>query len=100
LRAIELLKSNLTATQREQFEKKGWFDVVGGTTGILYRIWYGYQLNVQQLDSKGRSVHWLCFEPRGHLPTGDVMLAQKLALEHFEADALRVARTAGSSYGR
>ena len=33
----------------------------------------------------------LCFEPQGQLPVGDVMLAQKVALELFESKALRVA---------
>jgi hypothetical protein len=33
----------------------------------------------------------LCFEPQGQLPVGDVMLAQKIALELFESKALRVA---------
>jgi hypothetical protein len=34
----------------------------------------------------------LCFMPRGKLAEGDIMLAQKLALELFEADALKVAK--------
>jgi hypothetical protein len=33
----------------------------------------------------------LCFMPRGGLPVGDIMLAQKTALELFESDAVRVA---------
>jgi len=35
----------------------------------------------------------LCFTPQGHLPICDVMLAQKIALECFELDALAVANT-------
>jgi hypothetical protein len=33
----------------------------------------------------------LCFAPKGYLPIGDIMLAQKIALELFEADAIKVA---------
>ena len=32
-----------------------------------------------------------CFFPEGNLVTGDVMLAQKVALELFETDALKIA---------
>ena len=48
-------------------------------------------MNVELLDSKGKAVATLCFMPRGRLADGDIMLAQKLALELFEADALKVA---------
>jgi hypothetical protein len=33
----------------------------------------------------------LCFAPRGRLPVGDVMLAQAIALQRFEYEALNVA---------
>jgi len=33
----------------------------------------------------------LCFMPEGDLVVGDMMLAQKLALELFESEALKVA---------
>jgi len=36
--ALELLKDNLSATQREQYEKHGYFDAMGGKTGMRYRI--------------------------------------------------------------
>jgi hypothetical protein len=48
-------------------------------------------MNIQMLDQNGRAVQLLCFVPRGLPPVGDVMLAQKLALELFETDTLRVA---------
>jgi hypothetical protein len=60
-------------------------------------------MNVQLLDSSGRWVSSLCFAPRGQLPVGDVMLAQAIALQLFEYDALNVANGAGaigSSAGR
>src|SRR5512145_1637662 len=90
-RASRLLLHNLTPTQRQQFTRYGNFEVIGGDTGTRYRIWQGYSLNVERLDKEGRSLQRLCFGPRGNLPMGDVLLAQKLALEHFEADAIGVA---------
>ena len=46
---------------------------------------------VELLDNKGRVRAVLCFMPEGHLVAGDVMLAQKLALELFESDTLKIA---------
>jgi hypothetical protein len=43
------------------------------------------------LDTRGRWLTSLGFTLVGHLPIGDVMLAQKIALELFEHDALNVA---------
>ena len=90
-RGIQLLKENLTAAQRQQYEKYGYFDVTGGKTGKRYRIRHGRQMNIEQLDRNGRRVCGWCFFPQGSLVSGDVMLAQKAALELFEADALRIA---------
>jgi hypothetical protein len=90
-RANELLISNLSAHQREQFEELGHFDVVGGDTGKRYRIYRAHQLNVAELDSGCQRVRLLCFMPRGGVPLGDVVLAQKLSLELFESDVLKVA---------
>jgi hypothetical protein len=91
-RARQLLLDNLSALQREQYETCGYFEVVGGDTGKRYRIRRGYQMNVEELAEKGQRIHLLCFVPQGHVPVYDVMLAQKIALELFELDALRVAR--------
>src|SRR6266852_3907300 len=75
-RSIDLLKQNLSPSQREQYDKHRFFDVIGGRSGTLYRVHQGYQLNVDQLDAKGRRTRVLCFMPEGHLPFADVMLAQ------------------------
>ena len=90
-RGLRLLQENLSPAQREQHGRFGYFDVVGGNTGKRYRIKYGFQLNVALLDNRGRTRAVLCFAPDGNLPTGDVMLAQKLALELFETDTLKIA---------
>ena len=88
-RGLKLLWENLSPAQREQHERCGYFDVIGGDTGSRYRIKQGFQLGL--LDTKGRTKAVLCFMPEGELPAGDVMLAQKLALELFESDTLKIA---------
>jgi hypothetical protein len=90
-RAIQLLSRNLSRAQREQYETRGYFEVIGGDSGKRYRVRRGCQLNVEQLDRNGRRSELLCFMPKGGLPVGDVMLAQKIALELFETEAIRVA---------
>jgi hypothetical protein len=49
-------------------------------------------MNVYELDNAGRPRVGWCFVPNDHLVAGDVMLAQKIALETDERGALAVAR--------
>ena len=88
---MRLLLENLSAPQRHDYEAHGYFYVIGGKTGRRYRVHDRHLLNVVQLGPKGQRVARLCFFPKGDLPTGDVLLAQKLALELFEIETLRVA---------
>ena len=90
-RGLRLLVRNLSPAQREQFARCNYFDVVGSESGTRYRIQYGHVLNVERLDENGRRLCVLCFTPHGRLPVADIMLAQKIALELFESDALKVA---------
>jgi hypothetical protein len=90
-RSMELLVENLSPTQRAQYKRWNYFDVIGSDTGNRYRIRRAHVLNVELLDDNGRRTAVLCFMPEGHLPMGDVMLSQKLALELFEAQAINVA---------
>jgi hypothetical protein len=89
-RAHKLLLDWLSAEQREQFQRLGHFEVTGGTTGKRYRILPGTCANVLELNNAGEPVSGLCFVPEGRLAAGDVMLAQKLALETCEVKALAV----------
>ena len=98
-RAIQLLKENLTAAQREQYESRRYIEVTGGATGRRYRIHQGLQLNVEELNAAGRRVRLLCFMPEGRLPVGDNMLAQKIALELFELEALKIAHETPPMHG-
>jgi hypothetical protein len=91
-RGLELLKANLTPDQLDQFLAYRRFDVVGGVTGRTYRIRLAVgPMHVEELDRQGRCVRRLCFYPRGRLVYGDIMLAQKVALEAFEVEALAIA---------
>lgn len=88
----ELLRSNLDPDQLAEFEEKKYFHCIGGTTGHFYRITEGSQQNVYVIDPEsGKATVGQCFLPVGDLVIGDVMLAQKVALELNEAEALRVA---------
>lgn len=90
-RGMRLLIENLTPQQRRTFERRRYFIVQGGDTGRFYRIREGRQLNIDELDSFHRTACVWCFHPGEALVVGDVLLAQKVALECFEEDALRVA---------
>ena len=90
-RGLRLLKENLNEAQLEQYQRHQYFDVIGGQTGRRYRIRYGRSMNIDQLDKRGRRICGWCFFPEGRLVAGDVMLAQKLALELFESDTIEVA---------
>lgn len=91
VRGLRLLDAWLSPPQLEQFNAKGHFDVIGCATGRRYRIHYGTSMNVDELDDAGRPKIGWCFLPEGRLVPGDVMLAQKIALETSELGALSVA---------
>ena len=90
-RGITLLREWLSPMQRAQFDATKYFDVVGCDTGRRYRIHYGRVTNVHEIDRTGQPVTGWCFVPSGGLVAGDVMLAQKIALETNEQATLRVA---------
>jgi hypothetical protein len=50
-------------------------------------------MNIDEIDHTGEVIRTLCFYPRGRLSAGDVMLAQKVALELFEQEALAIAHS-------
>jgi len=87
-KGVALLRSWLSAEQAGQWDSHKEFDVVGSDTGTRYRIRCGTAMNVHELDSAGRAVIQWCFAPQGDLVVGDVLLAQKIALETMEREAL------------
>jgi hypothetical protein len=90
-KAVALLQPWLSPEQAEQYSSYRYFEVIGSDTGKRYRIRHGRMMNVDELDSVGNRVCEWCFLPEGKLAAGDVMLAQKIALEAFESQALAVA---------
>ena len=91
-RGTTLLREWLSPQQRAQFDSFKFFDVIGCDSGKSYRIQYGISANVIELDCDSRPHTGWCFVPAGNLVPGDVMLAQKIALETDERSALAVAR--------
>jgi hypothetical protein len=90
-RARRLLRRWLSPEQLAQFDARSSFDVIGCHTAKRYRIYYANVANVEELDKVGRPIMRYCFIPKGDLVPGDVMLAQKIALETNELAALAVA---------
>ncbi|WFU45813.1 hypothetical protein QA640_44065 (plasmid) [Bradyrhizobium sp. CB82] len=91
-RSLRLLRQWLSPSQQKQFAENGYFEVIGSESGKLYRIYPGSATNVCELDERNRLKTGLCFLPIGDLPIGDIMLAQKIALESCEGRVLAVAR--------
>lgn len=89
-RSMRLLRANLTPCQLQQFETCGYFDVVGGETGRVYRIHRGEARNIDERDGTDAWTYTWCFLPTGRLAEGDILLAQKVALESFELEARAV----------
>jgi len=90
-RGLALLREWLSAEQRTQLEASRFFEVIGCHSRKRYRIYHGIGGNVFELGEDNRPAVSLCFVPDGHLVAGDVMLAQKIALETNESSALEVA---------
>jgi hypothetical protein len=97
-RAQEFLRSWLSPEQRRQYDARRNFEVVGSDTGKRYRICKGSVFNIQELNAEGQQVRALCFTAEG-VATGDVNLAQKIALETFESKVLEIAnRSSGTTW--
>jgi len=90
-RGITLLREWLSADQQAQFDAFRYFDVIGSGTGKRYRIRHARTMGVHEMDAAGRPIAGWCFLPSGPLVTGDIMLAQKIALETNELATLAVA---------
>lgn len=92
-RGQKLLKEWLSPAQLTQLAANGYFDVIGCDSGKRYRIRHGTAMNIHEIDRAGRPQVGWCFVPKGNLVAGDVMLAQKIALENDERAALAVAKS-------
>lgn len=90
-RGRRLLREWLSPDQRAQFDAETYFEVTGSHSGRRYRIHYGTVSNVVQVDEAGQPETGWCFVPERALAVGDVMLAQKIALETDEMSVLALA---------
>ena len=90
-RGLDLLKEWLSQEQLAQYDAHKYFDVIGCHTGKRYRICHGTGANVFELNDAGLPRKGWCFVPNEYLVAGDVMLAQKIALETDERVALATA---------
>src|SRR6202049_1038268 len=90
-RGIKLLMEWLSPEQFAQYDARSYFEVTGCHSGTRYRISHGTSMNIHELDGAGRPHVGWCFAPKGHLVAGDVMLAQKIALETDERGELAIA---------
>ena len=81
LRAGRLRIDALRQLYRQSLAEK----VVGCDSGRRYRIYCGSAMNVYEMDHAGCLYVGRCFMPVGNLVAGDVMLAQKIALETTSA---------------
>jgi len=97
-RGVALLRSWLTPEQDRQWAVRRYFDVVGCDSGTRYRITRGTVMNIHQLNPQGRKMAEWCFAPEGKLVMGDVLLAQKIALETMERKALTSAHRCGGDW--
>ena len=91
-KGLRLLREWLSPEQLAQYDAHNYFDVTGCHSGKRYRICHGRAANICELDYAGRPRVGWCFIPNDRLVPGDVMLAQKIALETDESAALRVAK--------
>ena len=91
-RGLKLLKEWLAPAQLSQYDANGFFEVSGCDSGKRYRIHYGAAMNVVEIDEAGHVCAGWCFIPKACLVAGDVMLAQKIALETDERAALAIAK--------
>ena len=90
-KSLALLRRWLSPEQAAQYNSKEHFDVIGSDTGTRCRIRHGCMVNIDQLDSASKKVCMWCVVPEGNLAASDCMLAQKIALETFETEALAIA---------
>jgi hypothetical protein len=98
IKAIKLLKEWLSPSQLAQYEEHNYFDVIGSDTGRKYRILNNaYSFNVLEISNRGSTIIRYCFVPEG-TTFHDTQLAQKIALETNEKEALKIANTSGRSF--
>jgi hypothetical protein len=99
-RSLRLLQDWLSEDQLHQYEKEGWFLVIGNNTGTVYKVgpeqWFSIAVWNENEDKITGEKY--CVVPRGCDAVGDRMLAQKIWLETDEITTLRTANLTGIEY--
>lgn len=90
-RGETLLREWLSPQQLAQYEGNRYFDVIGSSSKRRYRVTNKRSFNVLLLDADEGVEEEICVMPVGNLVMGDMMLAQKVALETNEPAAIEVA---------
>ena len=91
LKGRQLMLENLTPEQKQQYDRFGYFEVIGSKTGKRYRICHATSRNVYEIVKQNQLGAGHCFVPSGTLVAEDCMVAQKIMLENREDEALRMA---------
>lgn len=90
-RANALLERHLSEWQLSLLKGRGWFIATGNETGRRYRIRRGWVGNVDVIDDDNNVSGKYCIHPACLIPTGDLMLLQKLMIESDERRFLATA---------
>ena len=91
-RGLELLREWLSREQLAQYDAHNYFEVIGCHTGKRYRIFNGLGSECRRVGRCRSAKKGWCFVPDDQLVAGDVMLAQKIALETDEQGVLAKAK--------
>jgi hypothetical protein len=89
-RGLQLMRNRLSVEQCAQFDLDT-STFAGLSLAKKYRIHFGVSANIQEIGDDGKALCGWCFAPDRYLVPGDVMLAQKIALETSECTALATA---------
>ena len=89
-RGLKLLREWLSQEQLAQYDAHRYFEVIGCHTGKRYRIYHGNGIT-HRARRCCPAENGLVLRASDPLVAGDVMLAQKIALETDERGALAVA---------
>ncbi len=83
-RAERLLCENLTARQRTELRRHGYFFVTGGNSQLRYRVGPHHAVWLLAPGVSAKPAGTFCVYPLGGLPAADAMLAHSLWIQHDE----------------
>ena len=84
--ALALLLRVLNSRQRQSLRETGSFTLVGGASGLRYRVRTTGQANIEQLDAGGAVAYRLCIAPACQLAFPGWLAMQALHLQDPETE--------------